>query len=166
MPMPIQLRRPEVPDAMATALDRMLAKDPSKRFATPAEVVEAWLPFCSPPPPPPMGIVLPAWDPAVVERIGATISEPATQRLEETPRPAPETNRIQAHQVPASSPITQSYLRSNRVSVPRWLAVSTLLLLAACVGWIIYREASLANDRPAEQGRPEAKNGAGQLLVP
>jgi serine/threonine protein kinase len=42
---PIQERRPEVPDGLVVVLDRLLAKDPADRYATPAEVVEALRPF-------------------------------------------------------------------------------------------------------------------------
>ena len=44
-PAPVRQLRPEVPDALAAVLDRMLAKDPADRFATPAEVAEALEPF-------------------------------------------------------------------------------------------------------------------------
>jgi len=38
--------RPEIPAGLAAVLDRMLAKDPEARFATPAEVAEALVPWC------------------------------------------------------------------------------------------------------------------------
>ena len=44
---PVRQIVPEVPQGLATVLDRMLAKDPSARFATPAEVAEAVAPFCA-----------------------------------------------------------------------------------------------------------------------
>ncbi len=37
---------PDVPEKLATILDRMLAKDPDDRFSTPAEVAEAIAPWC------------------------------------------------------------------------------------------------------------------------
>ncbi len=42
---PIQDRRAEVPDGLAALLDRMLAKAPADRFATPSEVAKAIEPF-------------------------------------------------------------------------------------------------------------------------
>ena len=42
---PIRAVRPEVPAELAAVLDRMLAKKPADRFATPAEVVAALEPF-------------------------------------------------------------------------------------------------------------------------
>ncbi len=44
---PIRQIVPEVPEQLAAVLDRMLAKDPAARFATPAEVGEAIAPFCA-----------------------------------------------------------------------------------------------------------------------
>jgi len=43
---PIRDFVPEVPPGLTAILDRMLAKDPGNRFATPAEVAEALEPFC------------------------------------------------------------------------------------------------------------------------
>jgi uncharacterized protein (TIGR03067 family) len=44
---PVRQIVPDVPEPLAAVLDRMLAKDPSARFATPAEVAEAVAPFCA-----------------------------------------------------------------------------------------------------------------------
>jgi hypothetical protein len=44
-PPPIVRLRPEVPAGLAAALDRMLAKEPSERFESPAAVAEALRPF-------------------------------------------------------------------------------------------------------------------------
>jgi WD40 repeat protein/serine/threonine protein kinase len=41
----VRALRPDVPAELAAVLDRMLAKDPAERFATPAEVAEAIAPF-------------------------------------------------------------------------------------------------------------------------
>ncbi|MGA2257216.1 MAG: TIGR03067 domain-containing protein, partial [Thermoguttaceae bacterium] len=43
---PIRTYAPEVPEELAAILDRMLAKDPGERFATPADVAAALEPFC------------------------------------------------------------------------------------------------------------------------
>ena len=42
---PVRSRRPEVSEALASVMERMLAKDRTDRFATPAEVAEALAPF-------------------------------------------------------------------------------------------------------------------------
>jgi serine/threonine protein kinase len=44
-PPPIGQERPEAPAELANVLDRLLAKDPADRFATPAELAEALRPF-------------------------------------------------------------------------------------------------------------------------
>lgn len=43
----IRERRPDVPEGLAIALERMLAKDREKRFASPADVVAAMQPFAA-----------------------------------------------------------------------------------------------------------------------
>jgi serine/threonine protein kinase len=45
---PLNLVRPEVPAALATVVAKMMAKDPAKRFQTPAEVIDALQPFLNP----------------------------------------------------------------------------------------------------------------------
>jgi serine/threonine protein kinase len=42
---PVRQRRPDVPEALAAVLDRMLAKEPDRRFTTAAEVAVALRPF-------------------------------------------------------------------------------------------------------------------------
>jgi uncharacterized protein (TIGR03067 family) len=43
---PLRQFVPDLPDVLAAILDRMLAKDPADRFATPTEVAAAVAPFC------------------------------------------------------------------------------------------------------------------------
>jgi serine/threonine protein kinase len=45
---PLALTRPEVPDELAGVVAKMMAKDPSRRFQTPAEVAKALAPFVKP----------------------------------------------------------------------------------------------------------------------
>ena len=45
-PPPVRNLAPAVPEGLATVLDRMLAKNPANRFATPAEVADALAPYC------------------------------------------------------------------------------------------------------------------------
>ena len=44
-PKPIRQARPEVPEALAALIERMMAKDPAQRPQTPQEVAEALAPF-------------------------------------------------------------------------------------------------------------------------
>jgi WD40 repeat protein len=48
-PRPIAQVRPDVPAGLAAILERMLAKDPARRYQTPAEVAEALAPFAAAP---------------------------------------------------------------------------------------------------------------------
>lgn len=47
-PSPVQTLRPEVPAAIATILQTLLAKDRNQRYQTPAELVQALAPWCGP----------------------------------------------------------------------------------------------------------------------
>jgi serine/threonine protein kinase len=46
-PAPLRQLRPEIPERLAAVIDRMMDKEPEKRPATPAEVIEALKPFAS-----------------------------------------------------------------------------------------------------------------------
>src|SRR5262245_39721833 len=50
-PAPVQAARPEVPEALAGVVTKMLAKEPAGRFATPGEVATALRPFTRAPEP-------------------------------------------------------------------------------------------------------------------
>jgi serine/threonine protein kinase len=45
---PLRELRPEVPAAVAAVVERMMAKDPARRYQKPVEVAQALLPFCKP----------------------------------------------------------------------------------------------------------------------
>jgi hypothetical protein len=63
---PLHARRPEVPDGLAAVLERLLAKQPDARWATPAEVAAALQPFT------------PGCDlPRLLRAVGATPTVPA-----------------------------------------------------------------------------------------
>jgi len=47
-PPPLREVRPDVAPGLARVLERMLAKDPARRFQTPAEAAAALAPFCTP----------------------------------------------------------------------------------------------------------------------
>ena len=47
-PVPLSVRRPDLPRALARIVERMMAKDPAARFATPGEAAEALHPWASP----------------------------------------------------------------------------------------------------------------------
>jgi hypothetical protein len=65
---PIRQRRPDVPEALAEVLDRMLGKSPADRYATPAEVADA---LASPLPSAGEGLGVRAVDAADLARLAA-----------------------------------------------------------------------------------------------
>jgi PAS domain S-box-containing protein len=70
-PPPVQRYRPDVPEALATTLSRLLAKDPGDRYHTPAEVSDALVPFAA------------ACDlRGFLGQVGATMSRPAGMRAD------------------------------------------------------------------------------------
>lgn len=69
-PTPIRQVRPEVPEALATIIHRMLAKDPSHRFQTPTELQAALLPLLPLEPPPLPAAEMPQYSPLVMRLLG------------------------------------------------------------------------------------------------
>ena len=45
MRLPLNLARPEVPVELAALVARMMAKEPERRFQTPAELAQSLMPF-------------------------------------------------------------------------------------------------------------------------
>jgi tRNA A-37 threonylcarbamoyl transferase component Bud32 len=76
-PRPVQSLRPEVPDELAAVVERMMAKEPAKRYATPAEVMAALAPWVAAPIPPPAEREMPALSPAVAGGAAAGRGGPA-----------------------------------------------------------------------------------------
>lgn len=64
-PPPLRSLRPEVPEELAVVVDRMMAKDPSQRYATAAAVAEALTPCTQIAIPPPPEAEMPRVSPAV-----------------------------------------------------------------------------------------------------
>jgi serine/threonine protein kinase len=115
---PIQARRAGVPDGLAAVLDRLLAKRPDERYATPAEVAAALAPFAA----------------------GARLEQLANgEQGKEGPAVSAE---ISAHQ--AVSPVLTPAQRTNR---RRWLALTGGLLVAGglgLVGWMLIKPSPAA----------------------
>jgi serine/threonine protein kinase len=63
-PTPARQLRPDVPEGMAAILERMMAKDPADRFATPNDVAEALAPWTAQPIDPPPADEMPRLCPA------------------------------------------------------------------------------------------------------
>ncbi len=91
-PMPVTQFRPEVPKKLAAIIDKMMAKEPSQRYQTPAELFEALVPWDE-------GQVVPP-DREMPQLCRAAATGYSTSRLPQMPRMAP---------LPLSMP-----------SMPRW----------------------------------------------
>lgn len=65
-PKPITALRPEVPADLVVVIEKMMAKDPSRRYTVPAEVIEALAPWTKPPLPEPPLVELPRLSPAAL----------------------------------------------------------------------------------------------------
>jgi serine/threonine protein kinase len=63
-PEPIRVLRPEVPEALAAIIEKMMSKNPWERYETPTEVVEALAPWTQTPIPPPPEDEMPKLSPA------------------------------------------------------------------------------------------------------
>jgi serine/threonine protein kinase len=72
-PRPIRQLRPEVPQELADLIEqKMLAKDPAKRFQRPIEIFEALAPWTQTPIPPPPSEEMPQLSPALARGDGRT----------------------------------------------------------------------------------------------
>src|SRR5277367_5997090 len=65
-PKPIRTIRPEVPEQVAVVIDRMMAKDKTKRYQTPTQVADALTPFTTRQIPPPPEAEMPRLSPAAM----------------------------------------------------------------------------------------------------
>jgi serine/threonine protein kinase/multidrug efflux pump subunit AcrA (membrane-fusion protein) len=111
---PIRRFVPEVHDELAAILDRMLAKAPGDRFATPAEVAEALQPFCA----------------------GANLANLAARASAEDPLSSRERTRMSEEQVgiPKSAPIRR---RSTMKTILLALAFLGAIAAAFAAGVVI-----------------------------
>jgi serine/threonine protein kinase len=116
-PKPVREIRPDVPEDLAALIEKMMAKDPAKRFQTPAEVVAALDLWTKTPAPLPSEAEMPRLSPAV--RTGATeinpsastatsaatasLTPPPTPRTP-APAPRPAGKAVAAAQTPAPAP--------------------------------------------------------------
>jgi serine/threonine protein kinase len=94
-PKPIRLLRPDVPEGMARALEKMMAKETERRYQTPAEVADALAEFCAAPLPPPTAEEMP---PLISAVLGQPTSHSSQQTAPRTPgtvtMPAPRTGAV------------------------------------------------------------------------
>jgi serine/threonine protein kinase len=139
---PLGPLRPDVPEALLAILDRMMAKAPAERFATPAEIAAAVAPFaagCN------VSALLSPALPEASPRGAATGSPPVLGSTGIRSQPA----------APASSPTARSARpRPLRSVFTGMMIIGTaglaVLVAAALIGW-------LARDRVPNPSLPELK---------
>jgi serine/threonine protein kinase len=142
-------RRPDIPEPLSAVLDRMLAKCPADRYATPADVVEALEPFIP-------GHNLPALlSPARFVPTISPVPEPAADRAgSRNLHPAGMISRPWRPRWDWSRPPTYS----KPIAVSAVLAFVTLLLLAHTIAsrWPGSNPAPVAGDVPKPSAPPPA----------
>jgi serine/threonine protein kinase len=91
-PRSIRSIRPEVPEGIASIIDRMMAKDRSQRYQTPQEAADALAPWTQTPIPPPPENEMPQFSLAAAPRSmvgGETLSSSTKPSSDVPPPPAP-----------------------------------------------------------------------------
>jgi serine/threonine protein kinase len=135
---PVHQLRVDVPEGLAAVLDRMMAKDPADRFATPAEVAKAVAPFCP-------GSNLP-------------------RLLSETPPQVPVAVDSLSETIPnrRTLPGGRSPLALERLVRHRGLVLAVaVVLVAAAIGaavWVfrsVFQHPTVASRRPTDASQPD-----------
>jgi serine/threonine protein kinase len=112
-PKPVQALRPDVPDAVAAIVAKMMAKRPADRYQTPTQVMAALQPYVATPIPPPSEKELPQLSPAAAAAVGASMARsaasgtrPATSMIAgmATPRPGPQQTWVDGRGVATVGP--------------------------------------------------------------
>jgi serine/threonine protein kinase len=115
-PTPVREIRPEVPEALAGVLAKMMAKDTKQRYQTPAQVATALREFVPEVVPPPLPEEMPRLSPAAMERVdpfapgdisvtpSRTASDAAMQPTDSPPRLIPPTAQVDIETPPPVLP--------------------------------------------------------------
>lgn len=85
-PKPVRCLRPDVPETLAQVLDKMLAKEPQRRYQTPAELADALAPFTQAPAPMPTLEEMPLPSLAPAGRPSSHISAATPPLVQDTDR--------------------------------------------------------------------------------
>ncbi len=125
-PTPVRQLRPEIPAALAAIVEKMMTKNPAQRYQTPAEVVEALLPWTAEPIDPPSDEEMPQLSPAVAATVPPSNGANTPRRGQVRPlRPTPHG---MAGQKTLEDPYPVATLaraaRTEELATPRLLASS------------------------------------------
>lgn len=145
-PDPIEKVRAEVPAALASVVQKMMAKEPAQRYQTPAEVAGALLPFATPG----------AYSAAIP--LARALIDPASASTDRTPVTDPATRETVDGRQPLSETLPVNWRAQALPLRPRWLiavgtAVLAGMLLLALGLWALFGKApapppGLAATRP------------------
>jgi serine/threonine protein kinase len=102
-PKPIRSLRPEVSEALAAVIDKMMAKEPAQRYQSPAEFLDALAPFTREPIPPPPEKEMPRLSPAAMGNPNVSDSIPNGPK---TPPPAAPLSGTKKWEAAPSKPTT------------------------------------------------------------
>jgi serine/threonine protein kinase len=156
-PKPIREVRPEVPEGLAAALARMMAKDLPRRYQTPGQVAEALAPWAGSPAPPPAEWLPPGnSDPWVVS--GARPTTAAASPTSETGPPPPSTGG------PAAAPTAPP--RASGPAAPTQAGGLRRRWAFAALAAVLLAGAGLAGLALSRAGRRKAPPDGGPGGVP
>jgi formylglycine-generating enzyme required for sulfatase activity/serine/threonine protein kinase len=141
-PEPLRQLRPDVPEALAAVVSRMMEKDPDRRYQTPLEVVRALAPFVKPGPP----------------AVGVPAPRPGDSLFEAETLPQAERSREEARVAPApaaedtspfgdlADPPTLGPAKARRLPAALAVAAAIALVLALLAAALI--KASKSSEDP------------------
>jgi serine/threonine-protein kinase len=134
-PRSLEVVRPEVPPALATLVNRMLAKRPEDRFQTPAELVAALQPWAQS---------------ASLSSFVATTSNPVG--LDAPPTRFSTSTETSRNLLPTPRPLPSLPARPDHVSsFVTWIAGIVLTaILAALLAWLLLRPSENASKDPLD----------------
>ncbi len=118
-PTPVQQLRPDLPEALAAVVTKMMAKDPARRYQSPAEVLEALSPWTALPIAPPSESEMPRLSPAVA---GSRDSDRGPATPQHIPRPSAVGQRGPSTQNMVGSSGASGTAAQADVATPRVLA--------------------------------------------
>jgi serine/threonine protein kinase len=167
-PQPVREVRPDLPEGLVDVVERMLAKDPARRYQTAANVAEALLPWAGTPIPPPGEEEMPRLSPAAwaAGSAGDSLATPTPAWVGATPpapsaRPGERASGAPSREPPAAD-VGVTGIRRRR-----WIAMAGAAagLVVACVlGFAIYhatKDGKPPGDSPPAEASPHLR-----LLVP
>jgi serine/threonine protein kinase len=163
---PLRKLRPEVPEALAAVVAKMMAKSAADRFAEPVEVARALLPFLKP--------VAPSAPGKDVIRLTPSVLDPTFMGARDVPEarrispdaPDSKTQRFTADEPPrAEGPSASQASRRGRKPRPsgrrkqgdgRWWLIGLVIGVAVLAGTTTLIAVTLVRDRSQPQGvRPQ-----------